>query len=322
MRRYARVGLAAAAAVGMLLAIVGCEPHNNNHDASSHWPWATSSDAPSSSPSPANGYVALGDSYTAGLGIPAQTGGPAGCGRSDHNYPALVAQELDLQSDDFRDLSCSGATIADLSAAETTNNGVNPAQFSALSTSTDLVTIGIGGNDIDFSSLVKQCAEAGVLYYATGDGDYGGVAPCRQEHVSGGADDVQARIRTAGEHLASALTEVKHLAPNARVYVVGYPAILPPNGSECGREMGLAAGDVTFLYQKEQQLNTVLRQRAKAAGVEYVDTYTPSVGRDACSAPETRWVEPWVPLSPAAPVHPNARGASGMADAVLHAIKS
>jgi hypothetical protein len=58
-----------------------------------------------------------------------------------------------------------------------------------------------------------------------------------------------------------------------------------------------------------------LRERAGKAGVGYVDTYAPSVGRDACADP--RWVEPLVPRAPAASVHPNERGEQGMADAVL-----
>jgi hypothetical protein len=81
--------------------------------------------------------------------------------------------------------------------------------------------------------------------------------------------------------------------------------------------MGLASGDVTYLHDKEQQLNRMLRERAGKAGVGYVDTYTPSVGRDACADRQVRWVEPLVPLAPAASVHPNERGEQGMADAVV-----
>ena len=64
----------------------------------------------------------------------------------------------------------------------------------------------------------------------------------------------------------------------------------------------------------------MLRQDAQAAGAGYVDTYTPSVGHDACSDPASRWLEPLLPASPAAPLHPNAAGEQGMADAVIRAI--
>jgi hypothetical protein len=56
--------------------------------------------------------------------------------------------------------------------------------------------------------------------------------------------------------------------------------------------------------------------------MRYVDTYTPSEGHDACSAKATRWIEPLIPSSPAAAVHPNERGERGMADAVLRAVRT
>lgn len=268
-------------------------------------------------------YVALGDSYTAGAGIPSGTGTPTGCDRSDHNYPTLVAHELGIETADFRDMSCTGATVEDLTAPQTTSHGTNPAQLSALTTRTALVTLGIGGNDIGFSELITRCTKSGILYFATGSGKYtGNHAPCRSQYVDGTTDAVRQKINTVGDRLADTLAEVKRRAPQARVYVVGYPAILPSTAGDCGRDMGLAPGDVTFLHQEQQRLNTTLRQRAEAAGAGYVDTYAPSNGHDACSARETRWVEPLVPLAPAAPVHPNARGERGMADAVINTINA
>jgi lysophospholipase L1-like esterase len=118
--------------------------------------------------------VALGDSYTAGPRIPDRTGAPAGCDRSDHDYPALVAERLGLRAADFRDVSCSGATVADLTTPQSTDDGTNPAQLSALSAGTRLVTLGIGGNDIGFASLVTTCVKAGVFYDLTSPPPEGG----------------------------------------------------------------------------------------------------------------------------------------------------
>jgi hypothetical protein len=64
---------------------------------------------------PRGQYVALGDSYTAGPGIPGPDGGPAGCQRSSRSYSALVTLHLRLKPDQLRDTSCSGAVAADLS---------------------------------------------------------------------------------------------------------------------------------------------------------------------------------------------------------------
>ncbi|MEU0073785.1 SGNH/GDSL hydrolase family protein [Streptomyces sp. NPDC006332] len=266
---------------------------------------------------PKGPYVALGDSYTAGPGIPDQHGSPAACDRSDRNYPSLVARRLGIDATDFRDVSCSGATIGDLSQAQGTDDGTNPAQLGALSSRTRLVTLGIGGNDIGFSSMIRQCVERGVVYYALGGTRASDGAPCREHYRSGGTDETEEKIRTAGTRLTGALSDIHRRAPRARVYVVGYPAILPADASNCGRTMGLAPGDVAYLHAKEQQLNATLRARAEAAGAGYIDTYTPSVGHDACSARDTRWIEPLVPRAPAAAVHPNERGERGMAEATL-----
>jgi lysophospholipase L1-like esterase len=198
-------------ACATLVAAVGITRHNSGTD-------------PVGVATPRGPYVALGDSYTAGPRIPDRTGTPAGCDRSDHDYPALVAARLGLRAAHFRDVSCSGATIADLTTPQSTDDGTNPAQLSALSVGTRLVTLGIGGNDIGFSSLITTCVKAGLIYDMTGRGKYtGDDAPCRGKYVSGDTDDVQRKIDTAGERLSEAVAEVKHRAPKARVYVVGYP---------------------------------------------------------------------------------------------------
>ncbi|MGW1715381.1 SGNH/GDSL hydrolase family protein [Streptomyces sp. NPDC002156] len=305
MRTFVRAGLAGALACGALVTVLTIGRGDDD-------------------PAPPQGpYVALGDSYTSGPRIPAQTGKPAGCDRSDRNYPSLVAKHLALDAADFRDMSCSGAKIADLSSAQSTDDGVNPAQLSALSARTGLVTLGVGGNDIGFAATVQECVKMGAVYRLTGSGRFtGNDAPCRAEYVSDGADEVAARIDAAGERLTGALSEVRRRAPRAEVYVVGYPAILPSGGNRCADDMTLAPDDVRFLDAKERQLNSVLRERAEAAGAVYVDTYGPSVGRDACAARDTRWIEPLMPAADAAPVHPNERGERGMADAVVRALRT
>ncbi|MGW0573550.1 SGNH/GDSL hydrolase family protein [Streptomyces tauricus] len=272
---------------------------------------------------PKGPYVALGDSYTSGPEIPPQTGDPAGCYRSSRNYPAVVAQELGLKPTDFRDVSCSGATITDLTTPQSTGSGTNPAQLSALAATTRLVTLGIGGNDVGFSSMITKCIATGTLFkLADRLADVTDRAPCKERYTSGDGDQVTQRIRATGNRLSRALTEIERSAPKARIYVVGYPAILPIKGTHCGRDLPLAPGDITFLRQKQQELNSMLAENARAAGATYVDTFTPSVGHDACSPADTRWIEPLRPSSPAAVIHPNERGERGMAIAVMNTLKN
>ncbi|MET7694064.1 SGNH/GDSL hydrolase family protein [Streptomyces canus] len=314
MGSLARTGMAGVISCGVLLVVVAVVG-NDGGDSGTQ-----------SRPAPAvaavrGPYVALGDSYTSGPGIPDQDADPAGCDRSSRNYPALVAEGLGVKGADFRDMSCSGATTAELTTAQSTDQGTNPAQLSALSTKTRLVTIGIGGNDIGFSSMITKCVTTGALYKAADNlTSVSEQDPCARSYRSNSADSPREKIRATGQRLDRVLDEVSQRAPKARVYVVGYPSILPADASTCDGKIPLAPGDVTFLREQEEQLNTMLQRRAEAGGAVYVDTYKPSVGRDACSPADTRWIEPLEPSSPAERVHPNARGERGMADAVLKAV--
>jgi len=262
--------------------------------------------------------VALGDSYTAGLDIPDQTGATAGCGQSSSSYPFLVAQRLRLE---LTDLSCSSATIASLSAAQATSDGTNPAQLSALSAATALVTLGIGGNDVDWTGIVTRCTELDLIPALIPGSSASSLTPCQDYYTAGGTDLIQQRIQTVAGQLAATLSQIRQRAPRARVYVVGYPDLFPASGGWCGDTLGITKGDLAFLNDEELRLNGMLRQAAQAVGDGYIDTYTPSEGHDACTAPASRWIEPLIPAAAAAPLHPNAVGEQGMATAIVGAVK-
>jgi hypothetical protein len=117
--------------------------------------------------------------------------------------------------------------------------------------------------------------------------------------------------------IADALDEIADRSPNARVALVGYPAILPDQGPGCFPIVPFSAGDVAYLRGVEKALNAMLEREAGDAGVTYVDTYTPTIGHDICQLPGTKWVEGLVPTAPAAPVHPNAQGMKAIAATVL-----
>ncbi|GAA1074715.1 SGNH/GDSL hydrolase family protein [Kitasatospora arboriphila] len=289
--------------------------------------------AAQASPSPAGPYVALGDSYTSGLKVPPQTGTPAGCARSGVNYPALVAAGLGLTGTGFRDVSCSGARTGDLTAPQRTADGTNPPQLDALAGTTRLVTVGIGGNDAGFMDVVTRCAQeslrstlaAGGATAAAGGGTGGAASACRAVYAAagGGPDEVQQKVAAAGGKVGAVLAEIHRRAPSARVYVVGYPALLPADPAACRATLGdgFAAADLAFLTEKQQQLNGMLRERAAAAGAVFVDTAAVSAGHDMCAGEGERWIEPALPAAGGAPLHPNARGERGMAEAVLAAVR-
>jgi lysophospholipase L1-like esterase len=262
--------------------------------------------APPGAAAAAAPYVAMGDSYTAGPFIPYQLLDPLGCLRSDHNYPHLVASAVGAV---LRDASCSAASTSDLASPQWVVGGPNPPQLDALDPGVGTVSIQIGGNDIGFLEILQRCAS--LLPLGT---------PCQDFYTSGGVDEISRRIAATGPKVAAALTEIRRRSPRARVFVVGYPAILPEGQPGCWPVMPIAPGDVPYLRDKEKELNALLASQAAAAGATYVDVYRPSVGHDACQLPAARWVEPVIPLSPAAPVHPNAGGMRGMADVLLGAM--
>ena len=247
-------------------------------------------------------YVALGDSFTAGPLIPFQAGGPPGCLRSDANYPHLVAAAAGFA---LSDVSCSGATTADLLSPQAVAGGPNPAQLDAVGPDAGVVTVGIGGNDIGFAGIVQACIAVTPLGQ-----------PCQDRFTGSGGDEISRRIAAAAPRVGAVLAEARRRAPAARVLAVGYPAILPEYGAGCWPLMPIAFADVPYLRGKTKELNAMIAAQATAAGATYVDVYGPSIGRDACALPGVRWVEPVVPLAPAAPVHPNAAGMRGMAAVV------
>lgn len=256
-------------------------------------------------------YVALGDSYTAGPVIPVQTGPPLGCLRSTNNYPSLVNRSRHYSA--FHDVSCSGATTEDMTAAQSVPGGSNPPQFDALSERTSLVTLGIGGNDIGFAKIIENCAARSTTNLLG--------AACKSYYTADGHDQLAARINQAGSKVAAVLAEIERRAPEAKVLVVGYPTILPDSGPGCYPLLPLRPGDVAYLRQTEKRLNKMLADQADDAGAEYVDTYHSSIGHDACKLPGTKWVEGLLPTAAAAPVHPNSLGMRNSANRVLATLR-
>ena len=230
---------------------------------------------PAASPSPrSERYVALGDSFTSGPFVPT-TDLASGCLRSDHNYPSLLADRLDV--DDFVDVSCAGARTRDLPHRQLTMPGARlPAQLDALDPDTTLVTLGIGGNDFDlYSHLTNTCLQ---LRSSDPTG-----SPCRTAMTSGTRDLVATTTARIGRRVERALRQVAQRAPGARVVLVGYPRIAPPRG-ECPDLLPYASGDVSFGDEVLRRLTTAMRQAADRAGAEFLDMYAASRGHDVCSA--------------------------------------
>jgi lysophospholipase L1-like esterase len=255
-------------------------------------------------------YVSLGDSYTAGPLIPNLVGSPVGCARSNHNYPSLVAAAIGASV--FKDVSCQGADTTSMAGPESVPLGTNPPEFSALTAGTSLVTVQIGGNDINFIDIVINCTARSFL------DPFG--SPCKDHYTAGGTDQLAKAVAQTGPKVAAVLLGIHKRAPGARVLLVGYPVVLPVTGNGCWPRVPIAHGDVAYLRGIETKLNNMLASQAAGGGATYVDTYTASIGHDVCQSPANKWVEGLVPTSPGAPFHPNARGEKAMAKQVIAAV--
>lgn len=267
--------------------------------------------APAAAHAAVGPYVSLGDSYTSAPLVPSPTGTPLGCGRSTHNYPSDVARTIAPSS--FTDVSCQGATTQNMTQPQSVPGGTNPPQFDGLSSGDALVTVGIGGNDAGLIGVVETCASIDLLH------PFG--SACKNQYESSGSDPNVAAVKATAPKVAAVIQGIHADAPAARVLVVGYPDGLPVNGSNCWPLVPLSSGDIAYINGLEKMLNSELAMDAAANGATYVNTFTSSIGHDACQAPGVAWVNGIVPTSPGFPLHPNEAGEQNMANQVLAALK-
>ncbi|WP_326599669.1 SGNH/GDSL hydrolase family protein [Streptomyces sp. NBC_01803] len=241
-------------------------------------------------------YVAMGDSYASlGTASTHYTDPATGCVRATDNYPSRLAEEL--APDTFVDVTCAGAVTG----------GVLNSQLSALTPDTDLVTLTIGGNDIGFGAIAATCG-SDSLTNPLG-------SPCEQRFTTGGTDQLAARIGATAPKIDAVLAGIREHAPHAEIVVVGYLRILPP-ALGCWPVVPISVGDVPYLNGVQRGLNTMIGERATAAGATFVNPGE-TTGHDACQLlPWRKWIEGPFPILDAAPMHPTAAGQAHVADLV------
>ncbi len=251
-------------------------------------------------------YVSMGDSYVAGALTAAPTDAPWSCFQTQGNYPHLLAPVLEV--DEHVDVSCSSAKTDDVFAPQQLDDTMStaPPQLDAVNADTSVVSLGLGGNDIRIREAMEHCFSPSP-----------GGSPCRDHFVTGGVDELADRVTATGPKIDRVLDAIRSRAPRAEVFVVGYPSIFDETGRGCWPVVPLTSPDTAYLRDTIKRLNAMLAAQARANGATYVDTHTPGIGRDMCQLPGTKWIEGVVPTEPASPLHPNARGERGMADALL-----
>jgi lysophospholipase L1-like esterase len=235
--------------------------------------------APPASAQSSVNYVALGDSYSSGVGAGSYTSSSGSCDRSTNAYSQLWANANGPSS--YVSVACSGATTS----------SVISSQLSALSHATTLVSITIGGNDVGFSSTMETCVlESTSSCVAAVDSDESAVA-----------------TQLPGE-LNSVLGDIAADAPSARVVVLGYPELYDlSKSSSC---IGLSTTDRTDLNQAAGELDSAIQAAAGRYGDVFVDVRPDFAGHEICDS--SSWLHAVNFLDLDESYHPTA---SGQADA-------
>lgn len=241
-RRALRTLTAALAAVLLAGGASACSgPGDDTRPAAAPAPTPTATATPDPFPdeplTAGTRYVALGDSFAAGMGGGDEQGK---CRTSPNSYPSVFTKEAGV--DLIVNAACAGATTDDLLRR----------QLIAIDDRTDLITLSIGGNDLGVAAVASDCSA-------------GKAVACRSELSS-----ALSLLDVLPQRLSTVYAAVAQAAPNARIVVTGYVVMYDP-GSTSSSDFGLR----TAINAATVGLNQVIEdavdaQRAKGVPMEFV----------------------------------------------------
>lgn len=218
-------------------------------------------------------YVALGDSYSSGVGAGDYDPSSGACKRSTRAYPALWAAAHTPSA--FAFAACSGATTTD----------VRTHQLGPLTAATGLVSVSAGGNDAGFGDVISTC----VLYSES---------TCLQR---------VAQARTFVDHDLPGLLDtlydaIRAKSARAHVVVVGYPHMYQVPGNCL---LGLSDASRSAIDAAADDLDTVTAKRAADHGFTFADVRGAFRGHELCS--DAPWLH-GLTLPADESYHPTATG--------------
>ncbi|MFI5755921.1 SGNH/GDSL hydrolase family protein [Streptomyces sp. NPDC051569] len=222
-------------------------------------------------------YVALGDSYSSGVGSGSYDSASGDCLRSSKAYPALWKAAHAPAT--FAFTACSGARTGDVTAG----------QLGPLNAATDLVSISIGGNDAGFADVMTTCvlqSEATCL--------------SRVAQARGFVDS------TLPGNLDSVYNAIRAKAPSAHVVVLGYPRFYQLNGTCI---VGLSEKERSAINSASDYLNAATAKRAADHGFTFAGVADAFSGHEICSG--SAWLHSVNLFDLTESYHPTAAGQSG-----------
>lgn len=221
--------------------------------------WAAPKTAPQATTT--NAYVALGDSYAAGVGAGSYINDGSGCSRTLKSYPGRIAAAggyaLNFQA-------CSGATI----------NDVTTKQLGALTTTApSKVTVTVGGNDVGFASTMTTCLGTNTT-------------ACLNAVKAAEAKIADPSTTGIPSKLATLFGSLKGKAPNATIVATAYPQLF--NGRDCSILTSFTSAEMTALNAAADKLAVATKAAADQAGIRYAEVRTPFSGHAVCAS------SPWI----------------------------
>lgn len=239
-------------------------------------------------------YLGMGDSFASGQGAYSYIDGTDTANNTCHlsslSYPFLLSTSL---FNSGHSVACSGARIKDVTGNPKLYGGQNVPnrnqpeldRLNLLSViykdyspgyllqnefvqkyRPQTLTLSIGGNDIGFSDVVKQCVMPRIkdtTCYPTYED--------QQELVK--------RITAVGDKLKTTYKTIS--GPGRTVYVIGYPHIVVEGGN-CAANVHLDSKEIKLFVGLTDTLNEVIKRAAESAGAKYVDVSQTFVGHRMC----------------------------------------
>ncbi|WP_166252728.1 SGNH/GDSL hydrolase family protein [Solimonas terrae] len=245
-------------------------------------------------------YVAMGSSFAAGPAITTRAAdSPWFCARSQDNYAHQLARLRQLS---LVDVSCGGATTRHILGGGFL---MLPPQLDAVTSDTELVTITIGGNDIDYiGNMMALGCDASTPWYLRR------VGACRSRSVGRMEQD----LRDTALRMGRIVDEIHRRAPKAKVVLVTYQTVLPDQGT-CER-LGLSDAQVAQMRDIADQLADTTRRVAQQHGALLLDAASLTHGHDVCAA--DAWMNGMRPSRGllGAPLHPTLAAMTAIAQAL------
>jgi lysophospholipase L1-like esterase len=227
-------------------------------------------------------------------------GGRDSLAEAEARCSLCVARELDrigIRDLGTVDASCGAAVIPNV---VDTPQGTNPPQLTFVTPATKLVTVAVGGNDIDYNATAVECDNPATC-----------TAP----------PNLAALVANMRVSLKAMIAKIKSAAPSATIVFVTYPREVPA-GINCPA-LAFTDSGAAIVRSMGQMLENAFVQVVKPLkGVKFVDPYAVPGDHTVCAKPSQEWTQgaKYVFGVTGFAHHPTALGHKVMAQMIIKAL--